>query len=154
MTKHYLFDWGDTLMVDIPNQTGPMCHWPEVKVVPGAVACLERLSQQANCHLATNAADSSEAEIRLALTRAGLSGYLTHIFCRENLGVGKTDPSYYQKIVNKLGVNREQVIMVGDSLERDVLPAMDAGIQAIWFNHQRKQVPAKITAIEDLSYLV
>jgi len=22
--KHYLFDWGDTLMVDLPNEKGPI----------------------------------------------------------------------------------------------------------------------------------
>lgn len=76
-------------MVDILNQTGPMCDWPKVQAVDGAIACLKRLSQQAQCHVATNAEDSTEAQIRLALKRAGLSEYISHVFCRENLGVGK-----------------------------------------------------------------
>jgi hypothetical protein len=69
-TKHYLLDWGDTLMVDPPSQTGPMCDWPHIQVVEGAKACLQRLSQYAQCHLATNGEDSTEAQIRLALKRA------------------------------------------------------------------------------------
>jgi len=55
--------------------------------------------------LATNAEDSTEAQIRLALIRVGLSEHINHIFCRENLGVGKTVPSYYQKTTDKLNVN-------------------------------------------------
>ncbi|MBD1571604.1 HAD family hydrolase, partial [Aliivibrio sp. S10_S31] len=27
MRKAYLFDWGDTLMVDFPNTQGKMCNW-------------------------------------------------------------------------------------------------------------------------------
>ena len=134
MIQHYLFDWGDTLMVDIPNQTGPMCDWPEVKVVEGALDCLKHLSQTVQCHLATNAEDSTEAQIRKALQKAGLSEYITHIFCRENLGVSKTDASYYPKIISKLEADPAQITMTGDSLERDVLPAKEAGLNAIWFN--------------------
>jgi putative hydrolase of the HAD superfamily len=152
-TKHYLFDWGDTLMVDIPNQTGPMCDWPKVQIVDGAKACLQRLSQHAQCHLATNAEDSTESQIRLALKRAGLSEHINHIFCRENLGVGKTDVSYYQKITDKLNVNPDQLTMVGDSLERDVHQALKAGIKAVWFNPSNVDVVSDIMAINKLKLL-
>ena len=152
-TQHYLFDWGDTLMVDIPHQTGPMCDWPKVQVVEGALACLRRLSQQAFCHLATNAQDSSETQIRLALKRVGLSEYIEHIFCYENLGVGKTDSSYYQTITTKLDVRPESITMVGDSLERDVQQALKAGLKAVWFNPKNRHVEADIRSIYKLSML-
>lgn len=31
MSKTYLFDWGDTLMVDFPDQEGKMCNWSKVE---------------------------------------------------------------------------------------------------------------------------
>ncbi len=92
-------------MMDCPIQTGPMCDWPQIQAVEGAKACLQRLSQNAQCHLATNAEDSTGAKIRLALKRAGLSEYIGHVCCRENLDVGKADPGYYQKITDKLNIN-------------------------------------------------
>jgi FMN phosphatase YigB (HAD superfamily) len=55
--------------------------------------------------LATHAEDSTEVQMRLALKRAGLSEYISQIFCRENLDVGKADPGYYQKITDKLNIN-------------------------------------------------
>jgi FMN phosphatase YigB (HAD superfamily) len=149
-TQHYLFDLGDTLMVDLPNQTGPMCDWPEVQVVDGALDCLKRLSLNAECHLATNAAESSEAQIWLALKRAGLCDYIGHVFCRENLGVGKTDINYYPQIVNKLAVSSEQVTMVGDSLERDVLPALKSGLKGIWFNPKKIFTDLNIDSVDQL----
>ena len=153
-TQHYLFDWGDTLMVDISNQTGPMCEWPKVCAVDGAKACLQRLSQRAQCHLATNAEDSTEAQIRLALKRVGLSEYVQHIFCSENLGVGKTDADYYPKITDKLNVNPEDITMVGDSLERDVHQALKAGVNAVWFNPNNGCAASDILAINKLDMLI
>lgn len=145
-------------MVDLANQEGPMCDWPEVQVVHGAVACLQRLSQHAQCHLATNAEDSTEAQIRLALDRAGLSEYISHVFCRENLGVGKTDPSYFSKIIDVLAVSPKHITMLGDSLERDVNQAKNAGINAIWYNPKQLSADEKsnenIEAISSLDFLV
>jgi hypothetical protein len=64
--QHYIFDWGDTLMVDLPGQNGPMCDWPEIEVVAGATECLSALSKFAKCHVATNALNSNESQIRAA----------------------------------------------------------------------------------------
>lgn len=152
-TQHYLFDWGDTLMVDIPGQTGPMCDWPKVQVVAGAKDCLKRLSQNAYCHLATHAEDSSEVQIRQALIGAELSEFITHVFCRENLGVGKTDPRYYPTITAKLAVSPEHITMVGDSLERDVYQALKAGLKAVWFNPNNTHTTADIVTIKQLDML-
>ena len=140
-------------MVDLTNQTGPMCDWPRVQAVDGAKACLQRLSQHAQCHLATNAEDSSEAQIRLALIRAGLSDDINHVFCRENLGMGKTDPRYYQTITDKLKVSPKQITMVGDSLERDVRQALKTGINAVWFNPHNVCTESGILTIEKLDML-
>lgn len=140
-------------MVDIPNQSGAMCDWPEVQAVEGAEACLLRLNKHAHCHLATHAEDSTEAQIRLALKRVGLSEYVEHIFCRENLGVGKTDPSYYPKITAKLDVSPGSITMVGDSLERDVQQALKAGLKAVWFNPKNSHTTADVLTINQLYLL-
>jgi FMN phosphatase YigB (HAD superfamily) len=155
MTKpHYLFDWGDTLMVDLPNQTGPMCHWPHIELVPGALACLRRLSQNAVCHLATNARDSTPEQIRSALQRAGLSQYLDSIFCYLTVGHDKTDPAFYAHIVNALDVSPQHITMVGDSLTKDIYPAITQGLNAIWFNPQQLPSPENVVCIPRLAELV
>lgn len=152
--KHYLFDWGDTLMVDLPNQTGPMCDWPKVEVVEGALECLKHLSKNVQCHLATNAEDSTEIQIRQALKRAGLSQYIQQIFCRENLGVGKTQPEYFQNIIEKLNTPAKQIMMTGDSLDKDVYPALNAGLKAVWFNPNQEKIPKDIVTLTTLGELI
>lgn len=140
-------------MVDNPNQAGPMCDWPEVEEVDGAKACLVRLSQKTPCHLATNARDSDEAQIRQALQRADLSGAIRQIFCFANLSMGKDDPRYFQEITALLGVQAREITMVGDSLENDIYPALAAGLQAIWFNPSCYPIPDNIIAIRHFDEL-
>ena len=89
MTRVYLFDWGDTLMVDIPGQAGKMCDWPEVKPVAGAAEALAHISQSSKIYVATNAAESAPKDIQRAFERASLSQFVSGYFCRANLGIAK-----------------------------------------------------------------
>lgn len=41
----YLFDWGNTLMVDFPHAQGKMCDWEYVETVPQAKETLAQLTQ-------------------------------------------------------------------------------------------------------------
>jgi len=132
MQKVYLFDWGDTLMVDTPGQTGKMCDWPEVIPVDGAAETLARLSQTSRIYVATNAAESGVSDIKLAFDRAGLSQFITGYFCRANLGMAKGTPEFYRAILHQLGVKASAATMVGDSYDNDIAPALEAGLSAIW----------------------
>ena len=134
MARIYLFDWGDTLMVDLPNQQGKMCNWEQVYGVEGAIETLAELSKKHAIYIATNAADSSEADIQSAFARVGLARYIKGYFCKSNLGIGKGTPAFFYKIIERLGVNPESLLMVGDSYQNDIAPAIKAGVDAIWFN--------------------
>ena len=85
VTGVYLFDWGDTLMVDIPGQAGKMCDWPEVKAMPGAAETLAYLSQTSKIYVATNAVESAPDDIERAFERAGMAQFISGYFCRANL---------------------------------------------------------------------
>jgi len=74
-----LFDWGDTLMRDFKEYTGPMKDWPRLEVVPGAAEMLARLHPDWMLALATNADVSSEVDIRLALQRVDLDRWLDRV---------------------------------------------------------------------------
>jgi putative hydrolase of the HAD superfamily len=151
--QHYIFDWGDTLMVDLPGQAGPMCQWPAIKVVDGAAECLSALSNFANCHIATNAVNSNEMEIRAAFTRAGLSEYIDTIFCANAIGISKPAPEYFEFILSKIDVPKSNIVMIGDSLETDIQGALQAGIDAIWFNPLGLTVPKGVVAINRFTEL-
>ncbi|GAA0346340.1 HAD family hydrolase [Bowmanella denitrificans] len=151
--RHLLFDWGDTLMRDIPGQSGPMMNWPVVQAMPGAAAALQLLSQRFTCHLATNARDSDEAEIRQALVRGRLDQYLTRIFCFKQLKVEKPAKAYYQQICVQLDCPGTQILMIGDNLHNDVLGALDAGLTACWLNLHHGENTHGVQQVENFDML-
>ena len=132
--KCILFDWGNTLMRDFKEYSGPMKDWPRVEAVPGALDVLAALNPGWILCLATNADASGEADIRVALRRVDLDRWLEKIYCSRNIGLQKPSLGFFACILSDLGLPPEQVIMVGDNYEVDILSAANCGMHAIWFN--------------------
>lgn len=141
-------------MVDFPGVPGKMCDWDYVEAVDGAFEALAYLSRSSSIYIATGAAESSESEIRDALGKVDLSQFITGYFCKANLGITKGDPEFLPAIIRKLGVNADQVAMVGDSLVKDVMPAAEAGIEPIWLrSNSSSTAPPSIRTIKHLKEL-
>lgn len=154
MTEIYLFDWGDTLMVDFVHETGKMCDWTSIQPVEGAKSTLATLSKRADIYIATSASDSTEAEIKQAFYRVGLSQYITGYFCKNNTGFNKGEPAFLTTIICKLNKPIEQITMVGDNFEKDIKPAIAIGIKPIWFTPKKiQQRPKGVKIINKLSDL-
>ena len=150
----YLFDWGNTLMVDFPGSPGKMCDWEVVETVDGAREALEHLSRKAEIYIATGAAESTATEIKKALARVGLDNFVTGYFCKANLGVNKGSPGFFPAIVNQLGQPVSCIAMVGDSLDKDIKPAANIGIQTIWLSsYDTDNLPENTRVIESLREL-
>lgn len=142
MIRAVLFDWGNTLMRDLPGQRGPMCEWSRVEALPGAAVTLDRLRAQGlRLALATNAADSDEAQIRAALARCGLSAPLERIYCARELGCAKPSPAFYAACLAGLDLPAAEIAMVGDDWTGDILGAVYAGLPAVWLSPRRALLP-------------
>ena len=126
-----LFDWGDTLMRDFHQYSGRMCDWPEVAAVPGAREALAYLSRSSRLYVVSGAADSSPDDIRRALARVHLDRFITGCFCRRNTGFDKPDRRFYQTVLDILGVGAGEVTMVGDNLDKDILPCHQLGMETV-----------------------
>jgi HAD superfamily hydrolase (TIGR01662 family) len=130
-----LLDWGDTLMVDFPDFTGPMATWPRVEAVAHAREALEELAARGwQLALATNAADSVETDIRAALGRVSLDSLIDRVYCSRAVGHRKPSPEFFGFIGRDLGLPASRLVMVGDNYEVDVLGANSAGIRAVWLH--------------------
>jgi len=86
--------------------------------------------------LATNAVDSNETDIWLALRRTDLDTLIEKVYCFQSIGHKKPSNEFFKYVIEDLKMDCSQVIMIGDSFENDVLGANKAGIHAIWFNPQ------------------
>lgn len=153
------FDWGGTLMADDGPSGVPMCEWPRLTPLPGAEQCLRALHGRVPLYVATNAADSSRAMIERALDRAGLLPYFDGVFCFRELGCRKDRPQFWHIVQERLDMEPGHIVMVGDSLDQDVVMPRRCGMQAVWFNEGgRCPTPANtvpmVTALADFAGLV
>jgi putative hydrolase of the HAD superfamily len=69
--------------------------------------------------------DISVQERRVA--RSGLQGFFDIVRI-----VGEKSPEAIRDVVSKLGISPENAWMVGNSVRSDVLPALEAGLRAVW----------------------
>ncbi len=134
MSKVYLFDWGDTLMVDYKEQTGHMKDWTTVKEVDGALQTLKVLSVCAKVFVATGSPGTTPELMKLAFSRSNLADYIHGYFCPSNVGHDKPSAHFYQTIAARVNCDINDICMVGDNLQRDILPALAIGMSAIWLN--------------------
>jgi len=139
-----VFDWGNTVMVDLPQYHGKMKDWPKVQAMDRAELTLSELSKDFNIVLATNAEDSKAADIKEALDRVNLGKYFTQIFSYHDLRVKKPELIFFYRIQELLGCRPSDIIMVGDNYHQDIIGAKQAGWRTIWFNANCQIAPAHL----------
>lgn len=62
-----------------------------------------------------------------------LDGIFQTIIESAVVGIRKPDPRIFTLGVEALGLHPEEVVVVGDSIDKDIIPAKIAGCQTIWF---------------------
>ncbi|KAI4619256.1 uncharacterized protein J4E87_007505 [Alternaria ethzedia] len=96
----------------------------------GAIPLLQTLKQRGkSIAIITEGPQDSQERTVAAL---GLEPYFDRLVTTNKLGVAKID-GLFGKALELIGVKGEEVVMVGDSWERDVVPAVEAGIKCVWF---------------------
>ena len=53
----------------------------------------------------------------------------------DNMMAAKPHPAYYQDILEQIGCEPQEVLMVGDDMDNDILPAFSLGCHTYWLNH-------------------
>lgn len=71
--------------------------------------------------------------IATVLNEFGLEGIFDTIIESAVVGIRKPDPRIITLGVEALGLKAEDVVVVGDSMDKDIIPAQKAGCQTVWF---------------------
>lgn len=98
---------------------------------PETGSVLDELKGQYILGMITNGPSEHQRE---KLRVAGLEHYFSKIVVSGEIGIGKPDERIFQYALNQLGLKPSEAIMIGDSLERDILGAERAGLQSVWIN--------------------
>ena len=65
---------------------------------------------------------------------SGLDKYFEHVFTSETTGSKKPDPLIFKHALKTAGAKAKTSVMIGDNLKADVHGAINAGLQAIYYN--------------------
>ena len=71
------------------------------------------------------------------LKEFGIDRYFAGIVESAVEGVRKPNPDIFRLAVNRLGVLPADAVMIGDSLSKDILPAMEVGCKTIWLKGEQ-----------------
>lgn len=74
-------------------------------------------------------------------SRCGLDGFFSFVLFSEECGVEKPDPEFYRIAVERAGCAKEELLNVGDSLNKDIIGATNYGIKSVWLNRKKKEIP-------------
>lgn len=139
-------------MVDFPDKAGRMMDWDHVEEVVGASETLSRLSIDSLIYVATGATKATSESVKGALSRVGLEKYVSGYVCPIEIGHEKPSKNFYRHICNAIDIDVAEVTMVGDSLNRDILPALSVGMKAVWLNP--KGLPSNSSSVRSIRNLV
>ena len=74
---------------------------------------------------------------RTILKRTGLNSFFDVVLISGDLGFRKPHPSVFRRLIEQLGVEKEQILFVGDDPEPDIEGAMRAGLNPLWMTYVR-----------------
>ncbi len=79
---------------------------------------------------------AQEKKLRLS----GLDKIFDDIFISENVGAEKPNKEYFDYVFEKLGItDKNEVLIIGDSLTSDIKGGFIAGIDTCWFNPEHRE---------------
>ena len=123
-------------------------------MLPGAVGFLEEIHGLYPMYIITNGiADTQHMRFRGTDTEK----YFDGIYISEELGVQKPDPGFFRKVLDDIGIEKENAIVIGDSERSDIQGAVNAGIENIFISFDGKcseMADHNVSSYEDLISLL
>ncbi len=101
--------------------------------IPGTRDMLSTLKEDYALALLSNFTHGPAA--REILDRLSLTPFFEAILISGDLGYRKPFPIVFDKLVEKLGTPREQILFIGDDPEADVGGALQAGLNPAWMTY-------------------
>jgi putative hydrolase of the HAD superfamily len=113
----------------------------------GAISLLDGLKSKYQLHVITNGFEIVQHH---KIKNSGLSSYFKNVFTAEKVGYKKPHPIIFEHALDHIQTNAHNSLMIGDSLEADVLGAMNIGMQAIHFNSHNEPQHDHCPMVENL----
>lgn len=114
---------------------------------PNAIEILEHLKPNYKLHIITNGFQEVQNK---KIRNSNLDRFFDVIIDSEMAGVKKPDPYIFELALKKANVSAEKSLMIGDSLEADILGAKSVGLHALHFNTHQEEIHNHCSIINSL----
>ena len=145
---HLELEWDDEKKVGFLSKIDA---WKRsLELYPGAIETLERLKKSG---VKIGIVSNNNPMIESVLDISGLRKYADCVVLSHKCGYLKPDREMYQLGVEALGVDVEEIVMVGGQLEKDVLAPIAMGMQGVLFDPENNfpdYAGRKISSLRDL----
>jgi len=123
----------------------------QTHLLDGTIKLLEYLKPKYTLHIITNGfAEVQEGK----LSNTNLASYFDVVVNSEMAGVKKPNPIIFETALSLANVSKATSLMIGDSLEADVLGALNFGIDAICYNYHKEDLPIHVNYVNHLEELM
>ena len=79
--------------------------------------------------------------LKTKIEKLGITEFIDTIFSAEEVGFMKPNKHYYDGLLKKAGIdNKEEVLFIGDDLDKDIKGGIDNGLDTCWCNY-KNQIP-------------
>jgi len=90
--------------------------------------------------------DSRSDVARSILLKIGVLGFFDVVVVSEDLGVEKPNQLLFKRVLSELRCSPEEVIYVGDSLEKDIAGGNRAGMKTVWIVPEKSPIFRTVTS--------
>jgi HAD superfamily hydrolase (TIGR01549 family) len=147
--RFWISDALKTLGYDIPPED-PIIHgaveayfsafYEYCHLIPGTLDMLATVQGAFRLGLLSNFTHAPAA-LRL-IDHLGLSPFFQVRLISGELGYRKPHPMVFQRLVRDLGVEKSEILYIGDDPEPDILGALQAGLRPVWMTYTHdKHIP-------------
>lgn len=118
---------------------------------PNAIEVLDKLKDNYELHIITNGFKEVQNK---KLKNSGLLPFFKNIFISELIGVQKPNKYFFEYSIKSSHASKKESLVIGDSIEADIMGAKNAGIDQVYFNTRKvehnKEVTYEINELDEL----
>ena len=136
---------GEVVPMTSDEEADFLMNCNEMEVMPGMTDVLEALKTKGiPMYILSNSGFTAEALTKV-LERLGIGKYFKKVWSSADYGKIKPDRGFFEQAIETAlkdnpGQQRSDIVFLGDIFETDVTGAHNAGINAIWFDHDGKDI--------------
>ncbi|MEK4532011.1 HAD family hydrolase [Solibacillus sp. FSL K6-1554] len=112
---------------DFWNYNFPNCF----SINKSTINMVNIIKQRAKVAIITNGTTQRQ---RAKINNTKLNSYFETVIISEEVGFSKPDKQIFELALNSLNMHPEEVLFVGDDLEKDIRGCQSANIKGIWYN--------------------